>query len=512
MSRSLLPDPALLAPLAQRLRSASAPALPAWPDGAPESRILAEYLVGRAHGVLDVSGRRSGGADRDGAVARDGGAEPAGSAERGGDGQGGSAPQDGGAEATGGAPHDGGPVPTGSTVRDTEGFADLPLLVIDDDEAGALWAVAAGVAVGSTSLAAEGLAVEGLAADIPGTHGCAADDRAGKGAVPAGGRVLAYNDRVSADPAARAAGAELVGALPADVVERAPLRCIIAAPKAVDALRETLQALEGIAAEVIVVGRDKHLSPALNAELQRFFRRVDVSPGIAKSRLIIASQPIASAGRPMADEDAANTEARIPEAAGALFPRWARRACDIPGVTDIDVAAHGACFGGNSVDPGSQLLLQAIAQRAREGVLRPSAVLDLGCGNGWLLAAAAALLGPERAVGTDDSRAACASAAATLRAAGTSARIVLSDAGADLGDGTFDLVMLNPPFHAGTAVTTEDAHRMIDAAHRLLAPGGWLVCVFNSHLRYRSHLNAAFGGSEQWARNAKFTVVAARRD
>ncbi|MYM18402.1 methyltransferase [Brevibacterium sp. 5221] len=485
MSRSLLPDPALLAPLAQRLRSASAPALPAWPDGAPESRILAEYLVGRAHGVLDVSGRRSGGADQDGAV-----------------------------------------------QRDAEGFADLPLLVIDDDEAGALWAVAAGVAVGSTSLAAEGLAVEGLAADIPGTHGCAADDRAGKGAVPAGGRVLAYNDRVSADPAARAAGAELVGALPADVVERAPLRCIVSAPKAVDALSETLQALEGIAAEVIVVGRDKHLTPSVNAELARRFRRVDVSPGIAKSRLIIGSEPFAPAGEPLSVEgegaaEVAGAQAGAPGVAAGdsasretndvLFPGWASRASGIPGVPDLDVAAHGACFGGSAVDPGSQLLVRALAQRRAEVAPGARTILDLGCGNGWLLAAAAALLRPAEAVGTDASRAACASAAATLRAARAAGavdapwRVVLADAGEGLADGSFDLVLLNPPFHAGTVVTTEDAHRMIDAAHRLLAPGGLLVCVYNSHLRYRSHLNAAFGGSEQWARNAKFTVVAARR-
>ncbi len=76
-------------------------------------------------------------------------------------------------------------------------------------------------------------------------------------------------------------------------------------------------------------------------------------------------------------------------------------------------------------------------------------------------------------------------------------------------ESSFDVVTLNPPFHDGTAVTTEIAHELINAAHALLRPGGLLVLVQNSHLRYRSHLSHRFARVEQWARDRRFTVLAA---
>ena len=41
----------------------------------------------------------------------------------------------------------------------------------------------------------------------------------------------------------------------------------------------------------------------------------------------------------------------------------------------------------------------------------------------------------------------------------------------------------------------------------LLAPGGELWCVWNSHLRYRPHLERLVGPTRQVARNPKFTVT-----
>ncbi len=458
MARSLLPDPNALFSLTQRLQGA--PELREWPEGSPQSRLLAEYLVGRSTGRLDVSGRPSRSAETETGGAQTGGA---GTAAPGASDPGMAVPG-----TTGPASNDCGK--DGARPRSGTGgqqWSDMPLLVVGDDENGALVAVAAAVAAERAESAEP-------AAEVT--------------AVP----VFAYNDEIGADASAQAAGARLLSAL--QDVPAGPLRCIIVAPKAMDALRELLQAIAGKASEVVVVGRDKHLSTAVNSELARWFNRVDVSPGLAKSRIIVGSEPHDSAD------------------AGSAFPQRAVREADIPGVPPLEVVAHGACFGSTSVDPGSQLLLQTIAERPRvASPLSVDSLLDLGCGNGWLLTAAALLLQPKRAVGADVSKAACASAAATAEVAGVDAQILLSDAGEELADSTFDLVLLNPPFHAGTTVTTEEAHRMIDAALRLLRPGGHLVCVFNSHLRYRSHINAAFGGSRQWARNPKFTVVAAQK-
>ncbi len=46
------------------------------------------------------------------------------------------------------------------------------------------------------------------------------------------------------------------------------------------------------------------------------------------------------------------------------------------------------------------------------------------------------------------------------------------------------------------------------AAH--LTPGGRVLTVFNSHLRYRDRLEDLIGPSVQLARTAKFTVVESR--
>ena len=58
MPSSLLPEP----PTAQTESLEAVDAVlarfdPAWPQGHPTARLLEEYLLGRAHGILDVSGR-----------------------------------------------------------------------------------------------------------------------------------------------------------------------------------------------------------------------------------------------------------------------------------------------------------------------------------------------------------------------------------------------------------------------------------------------------------------------
>lgn len=330
--------------------------------------------------------------------------------------------------------------------------------------------------------------------------------------------VSAYNDRVTCDSGSAAAGARVLEHLTDARGLPGDLTAVICAPKATAALRETLEALTGRLRSAVVVVRDKHGSTAINEELARVFARVDVSPGLGKTRLIVGTQPHARDGTELPDNSPATT----------------LRESDLAG--PIAVSAYGACFGGTAVDAGSALLLDALAAARNDSAVTSSgsgtgsgrtmgdgsgaaialpetgaAVLDLGCGNGWLLTTASRVLGAGRVAGTDVSKAACASAAATCASAGLEAMITVDDAGSSLPGSEWDVVLLNPPFHEGTTVTTDAAHRMIDAAWRLLRPGGVLVCVFNSHLRYRSHITAVFTLTQQWARDRRFTVIAAQK-
>jgi 16S rRNA (guanine1207-N2)-methyltransferase len=52
---------------------------------------------------------------------------------------------------------------------------------------------------------------------------------------------------------------------------------------------------------------------------------------------------------------------------------------------------------------------------------------------------------------------------------------------------------------------------MFADAARVLAPGGELWTVWNSHLGYRPALERVVGPTRQIARNTKFTVTASRR-
>ena len=74
-----------------------------------------------------------------------------------------------------------------------------------------------------------------------------------------------------------------------------------------------------------------------------------------------------------------------------------------------------------------------------------------------------------------------------------------------------DLVLLNPPFHDGTVVDATLVQGLLDAAARVLRPGGQLWFVHNSHLRYRPEVEARFGAVRQRARDRRFTVLSAVR-
>ena len=290
---------------------------------------------------------------------------------------------------------------------------------------------------------------------------------------------LAANARVAA-PGARWSW----HALDASLVAGARV-VLVQLPRGLDALDEIAEVVAAHAhpeVKLFAGGRIKHMTPAMNEVLGRHFG--DVRAGLArqKSRVLVATAPRASdAGR---------------------WPRTERHG-------DLVVAAHGAAFAGATIDIGTRALLAALDAE------RPAArdVVDLGCGTG-VLAASYALAHPDTVVvATDQSAAAVASASATVAANGLAGRVEVrrDDAGASLPGGSADLVLLNPPFHVGATVHAGIAHKLFDAAARLLRPGGELWCVWNSPLGYRSTLERVVGPTRQVSRGPKFTVTVSTR-
>lgn len=297
-------------------------------------------------------------------------------------------------------------------------------------------------------------------------------------------------------------------------------RVVVAAPKSRAGLREYLVAAPG--AEVVVAGRDKHLPAGLRADMQAAYEHVDMAPGAYKSRLFVGQ---GFQGAPW------------------RFPQVARRGVGLRGEVggvaerEVDVYAHALCFGGTAVDAGSRLLFDVVVRGAAGEAGWPvpgtgATIVDLGCGNGWLAAALAIALRPARVVATDVSKAAVSSARRTLAGAAAGAGgaagvgeglatgeglagcevvVDLSDAGAGVPAASADLVVLNPPFHEGAAISTDTAHRLIRAAWRIVRPGGHVVVVFNSHLHYRGFMERVCGKVRQLARDRRFTVLAAHK-
>lgn len=261
-------------------------------------------------------------------------------------------------------------------------------------------------------------------------------------------------------------------------------------PRSLDALAEIAALIaEHAHPEVVVVagGMLKHMSVAMNEVLGNVFGSVTASLARQKARVLTAREP-------------------HPVAAIALG-RWPERAYDEE--LGLWVCAHGAAFAGTSVDIGTRFLLSVID----DAVPDARTAVDLGCGTG-VLATTLARRRPEMQVtATDQSAAAVASATATAAANHVSDRVtvVRDDGLASQPDASAELIVLNPPFHIGAAVHTGIAHRMFADAGRVLAPGGELWTVWNSHLGYRSALERAVGPTRQIARNAKFTVTASQR-
>jgi 16S rRNA (guanine1207-N2)-methyltransferase len=263
--------------------------------------------------------------------------------------------------------------------------------------------------------------------------------------------------------------------------------------KSLDRLDEIARAVARFAAPDVVLlagGRTKTMSLSQNDVLRRSFGEVVASRGRAKSRLLIATDPLRAAAN-----------------RAAITEPWPRSVFSEE--LGFALVAHGGVFAGASLDIGTRVLLDV----APDAVPTARDIVDLGCGNGVIATAIARARSSAQVVATDVSAIAVASARATAEQAGVGDRVraVRSDAGDELDAESADLVLCNPPFHADSTVTTDAAEAMFRNAASILRPSGELWTVWNSHLRYRATLERVVGPTRQITRTPKFTVTASMR-
>lgn len=274
--------------------------------------------------------------------------------------------------------------------------------------------------------------------------------------------------------AAHAAGAVVAGIDGPLRADEFLVSCAPAGAVAVGEMPKSLGRLDYLArslasagvGRVVFGGNNKHLARSMNDVLASSFAEVAASRGRGKFRCLVASGPRDVAYSPV-------------EAGG--------------------FTAVGGVFSGAREDYGGALLTSTLLDsRAELGK-----VLDVGCGNGSVVKRL--LEAGVDATATD----ADADAVLSTRALGIEA--TWDDAGSQWEPGTFDTIALNPPFHDRAGVDATLVQHLLDASARLLAPGGQLFMVHNSHLRYRGEVEARLKSVEQVARNQKFTVLRGTR-
>lgn len=239
--------------------------------------------------------------------------------------------------------------------------------------------------------------------------------------------------------------------------------------------------------EIFVVGHNKLGTGNLHKRFSKWFKEADKVASARHSALLRLAKPL---------------EGAFPQTPDAWWKSWtlnlegtAYTIWDLPGV-----------FSRGELDRGSEMLIQ----NAHD--FRGDHVLDLGAGSG-VLSIARALRSPTADLTlVEHDILAVASAERNLRELGLSdrAKVIFGDVESVL-PGRFDSVLTNPPFHAGSVMTTETTLRWLETMKQLLRPGGDLTLVANRHLPYAEPLDKAFKQVRVMDEDSKFRVWNARQ-
>jgi 16S rRNA (guanine1207-N2)-methyltransferase len=238
--------------------------------------------------------------------------------------------------------------------------------------------------------------------------------------------------------------------------------------------------------------------------VERLFRETFVRARERGWRLVEARSPV------HADSEATGSATSDGAAAGEAGPGGAA-AADVGRspwlafeAAGLPLEALAGVHSAGKLDPGTAVLVEEVGWERLAG----RRVLDLGCGVG-VLGLLAARSGAA-VVAVDDDLAAVASTSRNAQRLGLALDVRHSDIDSALTGERFDAVLCNPPFHVGKGVRLDLPEAFIEAARRLLAPGGELTLVANRELPYE-RVMGAWNTVERTADSAGFKVLRARR-
>ncbi len=177
------------------------------------------------------------------------------------------------------------------------------------------------------------------------------------------------------------------------------------------------------------------------------------------------------------------------------------------GAGPLEIASYPGVFAHGGLDPGTRLLLDTLPGALRKA---PGSALDLCCGAGVIGAELARRYPGLELLLIDSSALALAATAVTLNRNGLTGRVVASD-GLRAATGRYDLVVSNPPFHAGHRERADLGTGVFDGVRNFLNPGGQFIMVGNRHLPWRQWMDATFGAHEVLASDPTYHVLSPTR-
>ena len=193
------------------------------------------------------------------------------------------------------------------------------------------------------------------------------------------------------------------------------------------------------------------------------------------------------------------------------LPDWAYSPGITPGTwVEFSVSISDHCyqirslpgvFSFDHLDAGTKILLNAVNIQAG------CKVLDVGCGFG-IIGVFAATHGAGWVDLIDNdflAIASCKETAAINRINNTS--VITSDLLDQVYANKYDLILSNPPFHAGHAVDYQIAEAIIRQSFQVLNPGGQLCIVANRFIRYDRLINGIFGNVLCLTESGRFHVL-----
>lgn len=267
---------------------------------------------------------------------------------------------------------------------------------------------------------------------------------------------------------------------------------ILRIPRQAEYLAWLLRWVNGVLADdgvLLVGGMIKHLPDRSVEVFAQAVHTEQVCPARKKARVIVCRRG----------------ESRLADWPGT----WKGYELPSPGPR---VEALPAVFAREKLDIGTRLLLPHVAKTV-SALGDQARVLDLACGNGVLGLAALQARPDLRLTFADVSSQAVVSARHNVQNGFPAmpeeqAEFLHADGVSHRGE-SFDLVLLNPPFHEGGVVGDHIALRLFRAAAKRLAPGGVLLMVGNRHLGYHRSLRKFFAAVRQLDANPKFVVFEA---